>query len=138
MSNVSSILEVKHEVVINFPADYILPLKKSIGNPLKTITQHLDQVSTFLLVLGLEAWNWTPEITMNNPHFVKLHIFCYKFMLLFMTKIFHDINIWWQKYLTIEIFIAEYGWWFWSEQSSCSSAWSRAKNVNAWNSEGAT
>ena len=55
MSDVSSILEGKHEVIMDFPANYILPLKKAISDPLKSITQCLDQLSTFLLVLGFDT-----------------------------------------------------------------------------------
>ena len=55
MSNVSSILEGKHEVIIDFPTNYILPFKNPIGDPLKSVTQCLDQVRTFLLVLGFDA-----------------------------------------------------------------------------------
>ena len=55
MFNFSSILEGKHEVVTDFPANYVLPGKKLIGDPLKTLTQCLNQVSTFLLVFGFDA-----------------------------------------------------------------------------------
>ena len=55
MSNVPSILEEKHKVIIDFPANYILPLKKPSIYPLKNVTRCLDQVSTFLLVLCFDA-----------------------------------------------------------------------------------
>ena len=44
MSNVSSILECKHEDVIDLTANYILHLEKPISDPLKNITQCVDQI----------------------------------------------------------------------------------------------
>ena len=70
MSNVHSIFEQKHEDTIHLQANYILQLEKTIGDPLKSVTPCLDQVSTFLLVLCLDAWNWMAENTMISPHFV--------------------------------------------------------------------
>ena len=55
MSSFTSSLEGKHEVVIDFPVHFVLQNKKPIGDPLKTLNQCLDQVSTFLLVLGFYA-----------------------------------------------------------------------------------
>ena len=117
MFRFSSSFDGKHEVVIDFPTHYVLWSKKPISDPLET-PQSLDQVSTFPLILSFDTWNWIAEITMNSPHFMYLHIFWYQFMF----DIFDDQNIWWQKYLTTEISIAELGWWLWSEWSSCSSA----------------
>ena len=55
MSNVSSILEQKHEDIIHLQANYILQVEKPNVDPLKSVTQCLDQVSTFLLVLCSDA-----------------------------------------------------------------------------------
>ena len=54
MSNVSSILEQKHEDVIHLQANYILQVEKPNVDPLKSVTC-LDQESTFLLVLCFDA-----------------------------------------------------------------------------------
>ena len=43
----------KHEVLIDFPADYILQTQKQMGDNLKAFNRCLEQVSTFLLLLDL-------------------------------------------------------------------------------------
>ena len=45
----------RNKVVIHLQANYVLQLEKPIGDPLKSITQHLDHVSTFLLVFCFDG-----------------------------------------------------------------------------------
>ena len=73
-------LEGKHEVMIDFPADYISQTKKQMGEALKAFNRHLDHVSTSLLLLGFDTWNWwqkLPCITIvscSSKFFVSIHV----------------------------------------------------------------
>ena len=108
-------MEEKHKVITNFlakSANYTLPLKKLSVYPSKSINQCQDYVSTFLLVLCFDSWNWDGRNYHEQPSFcivsyilVSIHV---------MKKnhiIFYEQNIWWQNYLMTEIFDSRNIWW---------------------------